>query len=100
MTITVEAVFTGGVLRPVQPLALAEGQAVEVTITSVTPANLQARLPTAEEEAYARRLKAARSLDEMLAVVASAPPLPEGYDLCQALNANRQATGERLLYPE
>ena len=100
MTMTVEAVFTGGVLRPVQPLALAEGQTVEVTITPVMPASLLARLPTAEEEAYAGRLKAARSLDEMLAVVESAPPLPEGYDLCQALNANREAIGERLLYPE
>jgi hypothetical protein len=30
----------------------------------------------------------------------TAPPLPEGYDLCKALNENRKATGERLLFPE
>ena len=34
MTITVQAVYTGGVLRPAQPLALAEGESVEVTIAS------------------------------------------------------------------
>ena len=27
-----------------------------------------------------------------------APPSPEGYDLCQALEANRNATGERALF--
>jgi hypothetical protein len=38
----------------------------------------------------------------MFEVMDSAPPevLPEGYDLCKALNDNRQATGERLLYSE
>ena len=48
----------------------------------------------------ARRIKAAQSLEEMYAVMATAPPLPEGYDLSQALNANRRATGERLPFPE
>jgi predicted DNA-binding antitoxin AbrB/MazE fold protein len=100
MTMTVQAVFTGGVLRPLEPLTLAEGEVVEVTILPAKPAGPHLRPPTAEEEDYARRLKAARSLDEMLAAVATAPPLPDGYDLCQALNANRRVTGERLLYPE
>ena len=34
------------------------------------------------------------------AVMATAPPLPDGYDLCQALNANQKATGERIPFPE
>ncbi len=100
MTMTVQAVYVGGVLRPVQPLPLAEGETVEVTVSPTKPPGRQLRPPTAAEEDYARRLKAARSLDEMLAAVATAPPLPDGYDLCEALNANRRATGEWLLYPE
>src|SRR5437763_1455157 len=100
MTTTVQAVYTGGVPRPVRPLGLTEGETVELTITSTTPNGPPLRPPTAEEQEYARRLQAAHSLEEMLAVMATAPPLPEGYDLCEALNANRQATGERPLYPE
>lgn len=34
MTITVEAVFENGVLRPTQPVALAEGAHVRVTIVA------------------------------------------------------------------
>jgi predicted DNA-binding antitoxin AbrB/MazE fold protein len=100
MTMTVQAVYTGGVLRPVQPLALAEGETVEVTISPAKSAGPQLRPPTPEEEDYARRVKAARSLEEMLAALTTAPPLPDGYDLCEALNANRRATGERPLFPE
>jgi hypothetical protein len=55
---------------------------------------------TSAEEEYARRIKAAQSLEEMYAIMAKAPRLPEGYDLCQALNANRRATGERPPFPE
>jgi predicted DNA-binding antitoxin AbrB/MazE fold protein len=100
MTITIQAVYANGVLRPVQPLALAEGAWVEVIISSATQSRPQLRPPTVEEEDYARRAKAARSLDEMLAALATAPPLPGGYDLNQALNANRRATSERPLFPE
>ena len=64
------------------------------------PAGPALRAPTPAEDDYARRIKAAQSLDEIYAVMATAPPLPEGYDLCQALNANRKATGERLPFPE
>ncbi|MFI5461457.1 MAG: antitoxin family protein [Isosphaerales bacterium] len=100
MTITVRAVYENGVLRPVEPLALPEGEAVDVTIATTKPAGPILRTPTPAEEDYARRIKAAQSLDEMYAVIATAPRLPEGYDLCRALSANRKATGERLPFPE
>jgi predicted DNA-binding antitoxin AbrB/MazE fold protein len=100
MTITIQAVYEGGVLRPVQPLDLAEGEVVNVTVATAKPPEQALRPLTPEEEDYVRRLKAAKSLEEMYAVMETAPPLPEGYDLCRALNANRKATGERLLFPE
>jgi predicted DNA-binding antitoxin AbrB/MazE fold protein len=96
---TVLAVYEGGVLRPVEPLTLAEGQTVQVTVHPHPPV-LPMRPPTPEEEDYVRRLQAAKTIEEMFAVMETAPPLPEGYDLCKALNANRKATGERLPFPE
>jgi predicted DNA-binding antitoxin AbrB/MazE fold protein len=100
MTITVRAVYEHGVLRPVEPLSLSDGEAVEVTIATAEPAGPIERPPTPEEKYYARRLKAAQSLDEIYAVMATAPKLPEGYDLSKALNANRAATGERPPFPK
>jgi predicted DNA-binding antitoxin AbrB/MazE fold protein len=35
MTLTIEATYENGVLKPRQPLALAEGTAVRVTLTTV-----------------------------------------------------------------
>jgi predicted DNA-binding antitoxin AbrB/MazE fold protein len=100
MTIMVRAVYENGVLRPVEPLGLPEGVTVSVTITSAGPALPVIRRPSSEEECYARRLKAARSLDEMFTVMENAPRMPEGYDLGAALNANRRLSGERLVFPE
>ncbi len=100
MTIMVRAVYENGVLRPVEPLALPEGVTVALTITAAGPFHTVMRPPSQEEESYSRRLRAARSLDEMFAVMANAPRLPAGYDLGAALNANRKAVGERLVFPE
>ena len=100
MTLTIRAVFEGGVLRPIKPLALSEGETVDVTISLTRSPAPSIRAPTPAEEEYARRVKAARSLEEMYAVMATAPPLPEGYDLSRALNANRNATGERPLFSD
>ena len=100
MTITVRAVYEHGILRPLQPLALPEGDTFDVTIGKPEPAGPISTPPTPEEEDYVRRLQAAGSLDEMFAVMATAPPLPEGYDLFHALDANRRAAGERLLFPQ
>ena len=37
MTQTTAAVYENGVLRPVQPLALAEGETVQLTVTTPAP---------------------------------------------------------------
>src|SRR6266481_3324520 len=100
MTMTIRAIYAGGVLRPTKPLALREGEAVDVTIVQMKPLGSALRPSTSAEEEYAWRIKAAQSLEEMYAIMAEAPPLPDGYDLCQALNDNRRATGERPLFPE
>jgi len=83
-----------------EPLRLADGETVEVTIARPAPPSAALPTPTPAEDTYARRIKAARSLEEMYAIMATASPLPEGYDLSQALNANRKETGERLLFGE
>jgi predicted DNA-binding antitoxin AbrB/MazE fold protein len=100
MALTIRAVYEGGVLRPMEPLTLREGQTVDVMIAGAEPAVPPLRDPTPEEEEYARRIKSAQSLEEMFAVMATAPPLPEGYDLERALNSNRNASGERAPFPE
>ena len=66
-----------------------------MTIATPKPAGPILRPPTSAEKDYSRRINAARSLEEIFAVMATAPGLPDGYDLSQALNANRTATGER-----
>ena len=101
MTTTFQAVFEGGVLRPTRPLAFSEGEMIDVIVLDSRPKGVPMRAPTPEEEDYGRRLMATTTLAEMYAVMATAPHSPEDdYDLCAALNANRKATGERLLYPE
>lgn len=97
--ISVLAVYENGVLKPTEPLDLQEGQSVQLSVYPHPPLE-PLPSPTPEEEDYARRVKAAKSLEELHAVMLTAPPLPEGYDLSEALNANRLAIGERLLFSE
>src|SRR5947209_5748768 len=65
MTITTQAVYAGGVLRPVRPLALAEGETVEVTIA-------QAAVPANEDETI-RRIQACKTYQEWLDVTKTLP---------------------------
>lgn len=51
MTITVDAIYENGVLRPVQPLALAEQERVRVTVEA---ANGSAPLPESPSEKMSR----------------------------------------------
>ena len=101
MTMTVRAVYQGGVLRPVQPLALDEGETVDVTIAQAKPAPSAPRPPTPEEEDYARQVKAAKSLEEMFAVMATAPLTPDDeYDIIKEINESRRLTGFRMPDPD
>jgi predicted DNA-binding antitoxin AbrB/MazE fold protein len=88
MTNTFRAIYEAGVLRPIRPLPLVEGQSVDITLTE----------PEIEDEVLTR-MRAAKSLDELFAIADELPPPADGYDLCQALNDNRRATGEQLVYP-
>src|SRR4051812_13500341 len=97
MTTTVTATYTGGVLRPATPLPLAEGETVQITVTTPTP-------PVADstDDEAIRRIREAKTLEEFFAAVAAAPEddLPEGYDFRKALNENRRLSGDYLmLYP-
>jgi predicted DNA-binding antitoxin AbrB/MazE fold protein len=101
MTMTIRAVYQGGVLRPVEPLALPEGETVEVTIARTKLVGPPLRAPTPAEEDYARRLKAAQSLDEMYAVMATAPSSPDDpYDIVSWINESRRLTGFRMPDPD
>jgi predicted DNA-binding antitoxin AbrB/MazE fold protein len=94
MTQTVTATYTGGVLRPATPLPLAEGETVQITVTTPAP-------PALTEEEALRRIREAKTLEELFAAMnASAALEPDdGYDLCEALNENRRLAGEpRLLF--
>ena len=97
--ISVLAVYEKGVLRPTEPLDLQEGQSVQLSVYPRLPLQ-PLRPPTAEEEDYARRVQAVKSVQELHEVMLTAPAQPEGYDLLEALNANRRASGERLLFSD
>jgi predicted DNA-binding antitoxin AbrB/MazE fold protein len=101
MMVTTQAVYEGGVLRPLEPLSLPEGKTVEVIITETNRAGSPRRAPTPAEEDYARRIKAAPSLAEMHAVMATAPPSPDDMpDLVEAINESRRRTGFRMPDPK
>jgi predicted DNA-binding antitoxin AbrB/MazE fold protein len=96
MTMTVRAVYTGGVLRPIEPLALAEGATVEVTVNPA--ATGPATTPLSEEELI-RRIRACKTYHEWLEVTKLLPPDDGDYDILRALDENRRWSGERPLLP-
>jgi predicted DNA-binding antitoxin AbrB/MazE fold protein len=93
MTTTVRAVYSGGVLRPVQPLALAEGTTVDVTVATASVAS------QLSEDEIVRRIQACKSYHEWLEVTKLLPPDDGGYDIVQALDENRRWSGDRPLLP-
>ena len=93
MTITVQAVYAGGVLRPAQPLALAEGETVEVTIAPSSVA-------TESEAEIIRRIQACKSYREWFELTKQLPADDDGYDIVKALDENRRWSGERPLLPD
>jgi predicted DNA-binding antitoxin AbrB/MazE fold protein len=94
MTMTTLAVYENGVLRPAGPLPLAEGETVELTVTRP---RVGQEPPTAEDAD--RRIREATTLREWITAADAAPDEDDDYDLLEALNENRRATGERLLFP-
>ena len=90
MTTRVTAVYENGLLRPTTPLPLADGQTVQLTVEA-QPGSL---LPSEDE--VIRRIDAAKTLDELFAVLNAAP---EDNITTGSANENRRRTGERLLFP-
>ncbi len=94
MSITVRAVYEGGVLRPTQPLSLEEGETVELTVakTKVEP-------PRLDEDEIGRRIMAANSIAEWVEATKLLPSDDGGYDIVKALNDNRIWSNEHPLIP-
>jgi predicted DNA-binding antitoxin AbrB/MazE fold protein len=93
MAMTIRAVYVGGMLQPVQPLELAEGETVELTVTPIPS------VPVPEEEII-RRIQASKTYGEWLEVTKLLPADDGGYDIVKALDENRRWSGERPLLPD
>ena len=90
MFTSVRAVYENGVLRPDRPLPFAEGTAIDVLASPAPP----------EDDAL-RRMRSAKSLEELFAIWESLPPeQDDGYDPCRALNENRRLEGRPPVYPD
>ncbi len=97
--ITTIAVYENGILKPSAPLKLAEGQTVQLRIDTWLPLPPLSP-PTPEEEAFAQRMKASMNLEELLAVLDTAPPPRDDFDIVQAINETRRQTGFRMPDPK
>jgi predicted DNA-binding antitoxin AbrB/MazE fold protein len=88
----VTAIYENGVLRPTERLALQEGASVDLAVLP----NESSELSLAEWE---ERLKAAKSIQEWVAVANSCPQPDDDdeYDVIEALNSIRRENGERPL---
>jgi predicted DNA-binding antitoxin AbrB/MazE fold protein len=100
MSMTVRAVYEGGVLRPIKAISLPEGETVDIVITQLKPPGSQLPEPTLENKAYASRISAAKSLKEMFAVMATAPlSADDEIDIIKEINETRRLTGFRIQDP-
>jgi len=92
---TILAVYENGLLRPVKPLPLPEGETVEITLARIKDG------PSAQKEEQAvERIRAARTLEDWIAAANATPVEEDGYDLLRALQENRQSSGDqRPLFP-
>ena len=93
---TIRAVYTGGVLHPCQPLALAEGETVDVFVAPATALPQ----PTSEDEEIICRIQACKTYREWLEVTKLLPSDDGGYDIIKALEENRRWSGEIPLTPD
>jgi predicted DNA-binding antitoxin AbrB/MazE fold protein len=85
---TVQAVYEGGVLRPVHPLPLAEGETVEVTVA-------QTRAKLSQEE-WERRIRAAKNIQEWVELANTCPYEGPDVDILKMINESRRLTGFRV----
>ena len=101
---TIRAVYEGGVFRPTEPVALVEGDIVQINVVKpVLPEELplakMERNLTPEHQMALQKISDAKTWEEKrIAAQAAAkydPPLPDGYDLDRALERNRRP----WLYP-
>jgi hypothetical protein len=105
---TLIAIYEDGVLRPtLPPVALPDGATVHLTLEVISPipadraaAPPPPQTPQPDEDAL-RRIREAKTLDELFAALDAAPPdVPDDYDFFEAMNENRRLSGDvRLLYP-
>lgn len=91
--INVLAVYENGVLRPTTPLALREGQTVEVAVTET-----RAKPPMTIQE-WEAKMHAAKTFQEWAALVEACPEPDLDFDLAKAINESRKATGFRVVDP-
>jgi predicted DNA-binding antitoxin AbrB/MazE fold protein len=89
MSTTIHAVYTNGVLRPVTPLSLTEGDKVELTIAQV----VSEKTNLAEVEMI-KRIQACKNYDEWLQLTRQLPSDDGGYYIEKALEENRRWSGE------
>lgn len=92
MTLNTTAVYENGFLRTPTPLPLNEGETVQLVVTRA------ADRPTDDE--IVAMMKAAKSPEEVFALADTYITPPPGYDLCEALDANRRADGAAPLFHE
>ena len=95
MSITTRAVYEQGVLRPVKPLPLAEGETVDVTI-----AKANSPAVAASEEEIRQRLQCAATITDWVEATKLLPADDGGYDVVKALNENRLWSGDQPLIPD
>jgi predicted DNA-binding antitoxin AbrB/MazE fold protein len=96
MTLNIQAVYQGGLLRPLAPLELPEGSLVNL---SVVAADAKSPAGPITDEEFMRRMKACKSLHEWFELTKLLPPDDGGYDIVKALDENRRWSGERPLLP-
>ncbi len=97
----IHAVFENGVLRPLGSVPFKEGEIVRVHVEPRPPSRSLIGPGTPEQEDFARRLAAARTVHELIAVMETAPREEEDYDILEALDRNRGLTGDqRRFRPE
>lgn len=89
--INVMAVYENGVLRPTEPLELAEGQKVSVCVS-----------PTAllSVEEWENQIRSARTIHEWMALANACPTTDSQFDVVKAMNESRRLTGFRVPGPE